>query len=422
KMMNDNLEVFALCGSGVSQEKLESIGIQDMDLAIAVTKHDEVNILCCLMASCYGVPKLVARVKNPEFVERNAILNKDNVGIDLFINSTNIIVEMIDRLIEVPGCTDVAYVGDGSIQVRGFDLEEGSRLVDKTIREVRKELAEDAFSIMAVTVDGHTFLPTGDHVLAIDQRILVLLSTSSLAMFLPLLHRKQVETRKVVLFGASDTSMALAQRLEEKYEQVILLELSKEKCERAAKTLQKTLVLNGNALEKGTLQEILIETVDFFLCLSEDDERNFMAAMMARQYGAKRTVVLTEKPEYLEILDKSDIDIIINPRLITVGKILQFLRRGKLLSAAKLIEGEAEVLEYLVEDDSPITGKKIKALRQKKLLPEGCRVAAIIEEGIMIIPNGETSIKAGQRLVIFALPESLEQVQNLFSGKKWKLV
>jgi trk system potassium uptake protein TrkA len=78
KVMNDNLDLFASCGSGTSQNVLEAIGVQDMDLMISVTNSDEVNILSCLMASQYGVKKLVVRVKNPEYVAKHAILEKNN--------------------------------------------------------------------------------------------------------------------------------------------------------------------------------------------------------------------------------------------------------------------------------------------------------------------------------------------------------
>lgn len=419
--MNDNLDVFALCGSGTSQDVLESLGIQDMDLMISVTSSDEVNVLSCLMASQYGVKKLVARVKNPEFVSEATILNKDNVGIDLFINPTSIVVEMLERLIEVPGCTDVAYIGKGEMQIRGFDISSECSLLDQTIDELHEKLASDAFSILALSRDGNTKIPQGGDQLKPGDRIIVLLASTSLNMFLPLLMPRLAETKKIVLFGASEMSIELAKRLEKNYEQVILLEQDSERCQELAKSLLQTLIINGSALEKGTLQEIVIETVDVFACLSERDEDNFMAAMMAKQYGAKRTVVLTEKPAYLEILDKSDIDIVINPRLITVGKILQFLRRGSVLSAAKMMEGEAEVLEYYVEDDSPIVGKKIKKLIDKKQLPKGSRIAAVKDGGVIVIPELDTVIQAGQSIVVFALPQALEKVQDLLSGKKWRL-
>lgn len=420
--MNDNLDIFALTGTGTSQEVLESIGIQDMDLMIAVTSSDEVNVLSCLMASQYGVKKLVARVKNPQFVSETTILNKGNVGIDLFINPVTIVVDMLERLIEVPGCTDVAYIGDGDIQIRGFNITEESKLLGQTIRELHEKLASDAFSILAISRNGKTSIPDDDEQLTPGDCILVLLASSSLNMFLPLLMPRMKATRKIVLFGSSFISLELAKRLEKKYERVILLEEDGDKCEELAKVLQQTLIIHGSALEKGTLlSEIRIETVDVFACLSERDEDNFMAAMMAKQYGAKRTVVLTEKPSYLEILNKKDIDIMINPRLITVGKILQFLRRGRVLSAAKLMEGEAEVLEYYIADDSPIVGKTIKKLRDKNLLPKEAKIAAIHEGDLLIVPDLDTVIKVGQSVVIFALPQALEKVQDLLSGRKWRL-
>jgi trk system potassium uptake protein TrkA len=421
KIMNDNLDLFASCGSGTSQSVLEAIGVQDMDLMIAVTNSDEVNILSSLMASQYGVKKLVVRVKNPEYVSKHAILQKSNTGVDLFINPVSIVVQMIEQLIEVPGCTDVAYVGDGEMQIRGFEITEDSKLLGQTISSLHEMLSADAFCILAISRNNRTRIPNPETKLSPGDRIIVLVSSHTLNMFLPMLMPKQqMATNKIILFGASITSIELAKRLEKTYRQVVLLEMDPQKCIEVSQILNKTLVIQGSALDKDTLKEIVVETADVFACLSEKDEDNFMAAMMAKQYGAKRTVVLTEQPAYLEILDKSNIDILINPRLITVGKILQFLRRGPILSAAKLIEGEAEVLEYKVEDNSPLVGKSIKTLNDKKLMPKGATIAAINDGEVIIVPEIDTIINSGDRVVLFVLPVALEKVQNLLSGKKWK--
>lgn len=418
--LNDNLDIFALKGQATSQESFERVGVQDMDLVIAVTSNDEVNILGCLIAHHYGVPKLVARVRNPEFASAESKLNKTNVGIDEFINPTTIVVNTIERLIEVPSCTDVAYIGEGEMQIRGFEITQQSSILGKNIHELHDILASDAFSILAITRKGKTSLPKREETLQAGDRIVVLLSSSNLNMFLPLLTPRLNPTKKVAIFGASRASIELAKSIESRYQQVILIEPDPDTCQELAKILQKTLIIQGSALEKGTLQEIVIETVDVFVALSKKDEDNFMAAMMAKQYGAKRTMVLTEKPTYMEVLNHSDIDIIINPRLVTVSKILQFLRRGHVLSAAKLTEGEAEVLEYQIDDDSPLVGRSPTKLDQKKLLPKGAVIAAIKRtDGLIVIPDPDTKIEAGQSVVVFSLPKALEQVQDLFNSKKW---
>jgi trk system potassium uptake protein TrkA len=420
--LNDNLDIFALKGSATSQESLERVGVQDMDLVIAVTSNDEVNILGCLLSHHYGVPKLVARVRNPEFASKHSSLNKNNVGIDQFINPTTIVVDTIERLIEVPGCTDVAYVGSGEMQIRGFEITDQSSIAGQEIQSLHDILASDAFSILAITRKGKTTLPKSDEALQPGDRIVVLLSSSNLNMFLPLLTPRLNPTKKVAIFGASRASIELARAIQDKYQHEILIEPDSEKCQELARNLQKTIIIQGSALEKGTLQEVVIETVDVFVSLSRRDEDNFMAAMMAKQYGAKRTMVLTEKPTYLEILDRSDIDILINPRLVTVSKILQFLRRGNVLSAAKLTEGDAEVLEYKIDESSPLIGRNPIKLQDKKLLPKGAIIAAIQQsDGLVFIPDETTVIEVGQSVIVFSLPKALEKVQDLFSGKKWNI-
>ena len=138
----------------------------------------------------------MARVSNPEYVGEDSILNKESVGID-FINAISIIVEMIARLIEVPGCTDVAYIGNGEVHIRGFILNENSNMVGQTIRELQTQLVDDAFSIIALSREDKTFIPDDDIKLCDGDHILVLLATNSLPMFLPLVSRTIAEVKNL---------------------------------------------------------------------------------------------------------------------------------------------------------------------------------------------------------------------------------
>lgn len=185
------------------------------------------------------------------------------------------------------------------------------------------------------------------------------------------------------------------------------------RCPRAT-VLDKTIILQGNALEIDLLKESSIDIADFFVALSEDEQTNILSSLLAKRLGAKKAIVLTVEPAFVPIINSLGLDIVINPRLITVGSILQYIRRGHTLSVVKFHQSEAEAIELIAEEGSRIVGKPLK----ETSFPQGAILGAIVREGVMQIPAGNTVIKPNERVIVFALSNAIEKVQSLFIGKK----
>ena len=189
---------------------------------------------------------------------------------------------------------------------------------------------------------------------------------------------------------------------------------TRKKTQQAATVLDKTIVLQGSALDIDLLKEASIDIADFFVALSESEQSNILSALLAKRLGAKKAIVLTVDPAFVPIINSLGMDIVINPRLITVGSILQHIRRGHALSVVKFHNSEAEAMELVADKDSKIVGKTLKEIS----FPQGSILGAIVREGAMQIPTGNTRINPGESVIVFALPNAIEKIQSLFSGKK----
>ncbi len=415
RKISDKLDALIVTGNATSKSTLEAAGIRDVDMVLAVTDSDEINIIVCLLAHTYGVKTKIARVRNEEFAAIKSLQKDDLFHVDYMVSPEQITVDSIIKIIETPGSIYVADFAVGDILLRGFHVPADAPIVGKKIRQIKEIESMDSFLIVAVQRKDEMIIPIGDTEIQPDDNIFVLVARAGLPFFLPMVNRRADETEKIIIYGATRTGLKLAKRLEQSPISATIIEPDEEKANAAATELSETVILHGEATDVGLLREASIEDVDFFIALSEDEQTNILSALIAKKNGAKKTIVLTNDPQFVPVLSSIDIDIdiVINPRLITAGSILQHIRRGRIISVAKLHRGEAEVIELVAETGSKIVGKQLAKVH----FPEGAILGAIVRNGSMLIPNGESVVNPGESVVVFTLPKALEKVQSLFSVK-----
>ena len=413
RRITDTLDVMAVEGNACLPSVLMKAGIKSSEMLIAVTEKDEINLLSCFLASRFEVPKRFARLRNMEFTAKDSIFSPEEIFIDQAINPGQIIVETILKILETPGVVSVAEFADGEVLLREFDVPENAPIAGKTIEDIRNITQMDSFLIVAIVRDGELVIPKDQDILQAGDRFYTLIDKEFLPFLLPMLNRTMDQVEKIIIYGATSTSTQLALALEENMRDVCIIEPSREKAERAADQLKRTVVLHGSGTDMDLFNEINMKDADFFLALSHDDENNILSALLAKKYGAKRALVITHDPEYLPILDSIGMDITINPRLITVSAILKHLRKGQVMSVFKLIE-DAEVMEIGVQEDSSIANKQIGKIN----FPKGAIIGALLRQGEMLLPNDEVTIEAGDSVILVALPGTIEKIEKLFGRKR----
>lgn len=409
RRLSERLDVYAIQGDGGSPSVLEQAGVRESQMVIAVTESDTLNMTVCLLAHKGGVTTKIARVRNAEYASL-----RDAFHIDRMINPEELVVESILKLVEVPGTTEVADFADGRLLLRAFEVQGDSPMTGKYLHEIKPLMEESPFLVVGISRGEDFLIPSGKDRFYAGDRILVLLPKGSLQKFLPLLNLDSRPPEKAVLYGAGRLGISVARRLEGVLDKVVLIEPDEGRAAAASAALFQSLVLRGAATDLDLLWEADIQTADYFLALGGDDESNVMSSLLAKKHGAKRAIVLTQQPDYVPILDSIGLDIIINPRLVTVSAILRHLRRGKIISVVKFHEREGEAIELVAMPNSGSIGKPLKNLK----IPKGAIVGAVFRDGEVAIPDGETVIEANQRLIVFALPEAIPKVENLFSRKK----
>ncbi|MDP6923545.1 MAG: Trk system potassium transporter TrkA [Candidatus Scalindua sp.] len=416
RKITEKLDVSVVAGNATSPSVLESAGVEDAHMVLAVTTSDEVNIVASILASKYGNDKKIkiARIRNSEFTGNKSILKDNGFCVDHMINPEQIIVESIIKILETPGATFAVDFPIGDVILRGFHVPDDAPLVGLNFSELEDIEYTDSFLIVYIQRDDEMITPSHSTTILPDDNIFVLISKAGLPYFLPMVNRRADEVEKVIIYKASRTGMLLAERLESSPIAVTMIEPEKEKAVMAAASLRNAVVLHGDATEIDVLKDAAVEVTDIFIALSENEQTNLLASLLAKKNGAKKTIVLTNEPELVHIINQVDVDVVVNPRLVTASAILQHVRRGQILSIAKLGDSKAEAIELIAEEGSEIVGKPLQKIR----FPKKTILGAIIRNNTMLLPKGIEAINPGESVVVFTLPDDIERVQALFSKKK----
>jgi trk system potassium uptake protein TrkA len=409
------LDAKIIQGNAASIETLKKAGIADAEMLIALTDEDQVNILFCLIASIESQAKVrVARLRTHEVDQWRRICKHAGIPVDLIIHPETDIAERVLRVVNVPGVSDVLDFMEGRVKLFGMVVDENSWLANKRLEELDAR-GSRGYGIIAMIFRGNqAIIPHAGEILQPGDNLYVMTRTQYLAgayQFMGLHTQESLE--RVFILGGKQIGIEIAQKLEAKGVDVKLFEQDAARCALISQILKKSIVIHADGTEQAILMEENIEGVGAFLALTGDDEDNIMASLLARKLGVQKVVALINRLNYLPMVQRLGITTAVSPRLAAVDRILRFVRKGRVISVTSFREEEAESIELIAAPRSKVVGKKLKDLR----LPRDCIIGAISKpSGEVIVPRGEDSIEAGDRVIFFALERAVTALESAFLG------
>jgi trk system potassium uptake protein TrkA len=414
RRVQSTLDVQAIHGSGGSISLLRQAGITEASMVIAVTNSDEVNMISCLVAGLqHRVPKKIARVRDPEYSSLFPLFGKEHLNIDLVINPDHEVVEMILKLMEVPGAVEVVDFAEGKVRMVGLPLLPDSVMAGKTLTEISRIFPKSGIIIVAVQKGDRVFIPKGRDEIAANDLLFMVMAREKTREALESSGHRRPSIKRVMILGGTLIGMELAKALEELDFQVKIIEQNEARCQEIAEKCTRAVVLRGEATYQDLLAEENVGQMDTFIAATEDEETNVMVSLLAKKMGVRRVMTLVNKVGYSPLVHSIGVDVVVSPRLAAVNKIMQFLRRGKILSVSSLPEENAEVFEAVAMETSDIVGQPLRQLE----FPRDAIVGAIVRGSEVFIPNGSTVIQPGDRVMIFALTSAIKEVEKALMVK-----
>lgn len=409
------LDVQGINGHASYPDILDRAGARDADMIIAATHSDEVNMVTCQVAhSVFAVPRKIARLRAQSYLDAiySDLYRRDHMPIDVVISPEKEVAEAAMRRLSTPAAFDIQDFLGGRAKLLGVSLDADCPVLNTPLRQL-----SDLFSTLRVIVvgirrRGRLFAPEpGDQMFEGDQ-IYAVAHHQDVDRTLDIFGRPKTAQDRVVIIGGGNVGLAVARALERMQHRIRtkMIERDRRSAERAADALERTIVLNGDAMNVDLLREASIEKADAVLCVTDDDKTNLLTAVRSKQIGCKMAICLVNDPSLQPLMDPLDIDAYINPRATTVSSILRHIRHGRVKGVYSIGDAEAEVIEAQVLSTSPISGQMIREID----FPEGALVGAIDKGGKIIRPTGTTRIEEGDVIVLFALTADVPEVERLF--------
>ncbi|MBU2549146.1 MAG: Trk system potassium transporter TrkA, partial [Proteobacteria bacterium] len=388
----ETLDVQTLLGSGSSPALLREAGVDSADLFIAVTDSDESNLVACLMTRILSPgTQRIARIRNHEFIEMEELRTNEVLGLSLIINPEVEVVKTIERLLEVPGAVDVIDFADGMVRLIGLKIGPQSRLAGLSMIDLRKIDPDRHILIVAIFRDNKVVIPHGQTTIEANDLVYVVVRPREVAQALNFFGLESTPARHIFIIGGGQVGTLLARNLDQKGLKVKLVDRSPERCRELGQMLDRVIVLRGDGTDQALLEEENISDADVFIALTNDEEENVLSSLLAQRLGATRTITRVNKFAYIPLVSTIGLDTLVSSRLSAVSAILRSIRRGKVVSAAALKGEDAEAIEFVALKTSDIVGRPLHAIK----FPKQALIAAIVRNGEVVIPSGESVIEPG---------------------------
>jgi trk system potassium uptake protein TrkA len=411
--LQDRLDIAAIIGHAAHPSTFKKAGADEETILLAVTNNDEVNIAACQIAkNKFSVKKTICRFKDSTYLDC-----LDSFGesiIDIPISPENEVTSHLKELIDHPGAEQIEEFADGKVKLVSVKVKKTGRLVDKALRTIEDDMPGVDSYIPTIYRKGKPFIPNGDTIVKEGDEVYFVTASENVDVVVNEMRLEQEAYSRIMIIGGGKIGFNLAKQLEDSYK-VKIIEPNEERCEEISRSLEKTIVLRGKGADQELLKSENISQVDVFCSLTNDDEANIMASLLAKKLGATKTMVILNNPSYVNILP-GFVDSCIAPHRLTVSSVLQHLRESdvaqdvilKMHSGAEAIEGIVHANEYT----SDYFGKPIKSLP----MPEEASIGAIVRKGVVVMPSSSVELCIEDHLIIFlSNKEKVKEVEKLFT-------
>jgi trk system potassium uptake protein TrkA len=404
----EQFDAMIVRGHAASPSVLREAGAATCDLFVAVTSVCETNLVAAVTARSMGAKRTIARVTNPVYFEEQRGIVTGMLGIDVVINPMFQIAAEIRRLVRSRSALAIQDFADHQIEMVQLPVEVESRVINRPLKDLR---LPDQTRIAVILRGEELIVPGGNDAIMAGDEVIVIGLTDNILEIERLFQRKRSRFgRRAMIVGGGLIALNVARALEDDEFSVTLIERSKARCQQLVAELENTVVLNADAMNSALLEEEGVASVDVFMALSEEDEVNLMASLLAKDLGARRCIALVHRPDYGPVCERLGIDATLSPRLIVAQQVLKYVGDGQIVGVSPVMNDRAEFIEFAATADSRVVGKRLA----EASIPRGALVCAIMGAKGARVPTGDDRIAVGDHVVVFVLKDVRARVEKLF--------
>jgi trk system potassium uptake protein TrkA len=394
-------------GQPTSVLALRDVGVDGVDLFIAVTPCESVNMTACMIASNLGAKKTLARVDNYEYMLPK---NKDffaKLGVDYLIYPEVLAAQEIAESLKKNWMRQYLSFKDGEMVLLSVKVRKNAPILNKKF--ISGYFNHDKYRIVAIKRNSETILPCGSDEILENDVVYFITTDENIDFVRKQAGKEDFKIKDVMIVGGTRIAQKIVQTLSSNFN-VKIIEADRDACIALSNKLPNTLIINSDGRDIDVLENESIGSMDAFVAVMPSSEANLLTCMAAKRYGIKKTIAEMENLDYIALAETMDIGTIINKKSITASYIHQVTLNFDVLQVCTLPAIDAEVIEIIASDGSKITKNMVKNLR----LPANVNIGGIIRKGVGAVVNGDTQILPNDHVIVFCKAEATQKLGRLF--------
>ena len=411
--LSNNYDIMTICGNGASYSVQREAGIESADLIIAVTDSDELNLLCCTVASRSGKCSAIARVRTPDYsIEANYLKNR--LGLARIINPELEAANEVTRILSLPTALDVTPFAHGQVEMVKIKIPENSFLDNMEIQNISKNISTD-FLISAVERNGEVFIPSGSFILKSGDIMSVVAARRDILSTLKKMNFKSTPIKNTLIIGGGKVAYYLAKQLLNIGFDVKIIEQDRERCEELSILLPKAIIINGDGTDEDLLKEEGIQNCDSFVPLTGIDEENIILTLYASKVSNAKAVTKINRINFTNVIAGLDLGSVVYPRFLTSEAIIAYVRAMKnsmnsgIETLSHLFNQRVEAIEFKIKEAPAVTNIPLMDLKLKNNL----LICVINRNGRVFIPSGQDCFMDGDSVVLVTTHQGFNDINDI---------
>jgi trk system potassium uptake protein TrkA len=412
--VTNELDVRGVVGHAAHPEVLKAAGVADCEMIIAVTHLDEINMVICQIArTLFQVPYKIARVRDQSYLDPawKTLFSRDGLDIDMVISPELEVGEAILQRLRTPGAILTASFARGKLKVLGIELDAESPLNEVRVADFRGLFPDLAARVVGIGREDRVFAPERDDTLQTSDRVYVAVADHHAGRLGAIFQRDPVQTEQIIIAGGGNVGLYVARALEkETNKRVRVIESGAERAGLIAGLLRRSVVMHGDALSPEIQTEAGVAKADYIIAATNDDKTNLLICSLAKRAGCKRAMALVNSPLLAGLSREMRVDVVLDPRALTISQVLMRMRRGRILGLHSIEDGRAEIAEGVVLESSPLLGASLDYGDQG----EGIAVAGVLHKEKLMLAGADVKAVAGDHVIVLYEEGHVKQAEKFF--------
>lgn len=419
RRVDESHDVRGVVGYASHPEALRKANAQDADMLIAVTRSDEVNMAACQVAySLFGVRRRIARLRHSGYLDqdKSGLYAAEHMPIDVVISPEIEIAKGITRRLATPGAFDMVPMASGQVELLGIHVEDSRiPIVKERIGDLGKDEQFHGMSIVALVRKGRCFVPDSQDRVTVGDDVYVLARRGKVDDVVTAFGHHERVAKKLIIVGAGNVGLNLAKTVRRRSPlvDIKLIERDEERAEHVAAELGgAVVVLHGDGLDRSLLDEAQAASTDTLVAVTNDDETNIFASVLAKQAGCKRAITLVNKRSYETVLPALGLNTVVSPSAVTISTVLRHVRHSSVTALYTLREDFGEVIEAEIPEGSRLLRRPLGQLG----LPVGMKIGAVIREKEVVFPQPDMQLQPGDTVIALVTYSYLKLAEALLGS------